>query len=110
MEASSEVAQYPLFYWKIEEMNKPQKDRHQFSPSEQIQCLADSIECLFESVDKMNVEDKDIAVVIGPTRAGKGTLLSALKGQKMKFFEKKAIANAFEACSKYFMAPVDEQG
>ena len=37
----------------------------------------------------MNLKEKDVFVVLGPTRTGKGTLLAALQGVKMKFFMKK---------------------
>ena len=32
----------------------------------------------------MQLADKDVVVVIGPSRAGKGTLLAALSGQRME--------------------------
>ena len=35
----------------------------------------------------MNLENKDILVLIGPSRVGKGTLLEAIKGTKMKFWD-----------------------
>jgi len=61
----------------------------------------------------MNLKDKDVFVVLGPTRTGKGTLLAALQGVKMKFFMKKdgIVAQTQvgkEAYQKYFMAPMAE--
>lgn len=52
--------------------------------------LYEAIEFLFSYVDNMKLEGKDIFIVIGPSRTGKGTLLAALKGQKMKLFRRKA--------------------
>ena len=36
----------------------------------------------------MDLYQKDIVIVIGPTRTGKGTLLNALSGEKIKLFKK----------------------
>jgi ABC-type branched-subunit amino acid transport system ATPase component len=38
----------------------------------------------------MNIKDKDIFIVIGASRTGKGTLLSAMMGQTMKFMKAKS--------------------
>jgi ABC-type lipoprotein export system ATPase subunit len=50
--------------------------------------LSEATEWLFDCVDQLALEDKDIMIVVGPSRAGKGTLLSALQGAEMKFFKK----------------------
>lgn len=60
----------------------------------------------------MKLADKDVFVVIGVTRSGKGTLLTALQGRKMSCFKKKEARkselNYEEIASNFFMAPVDE--
>lgn len=60
----------------------------------------------------MKIQNKDILVVIGQSRAGKGTLLSALRGQKIQLFRrKKNLGGIHEKAAKaWFMAPVDEKG
>lgn len=58
------------------------------TPPQSIQCLAEATEWLFNSVDELGLENKDILLVVGPSRAGKGTLLAALNGTEMKFFKK----------------------
>ena len=66
---------------------------------------------MFAQVDEMKLEEKDIFVVLGPTRTGKGTLLTALQGTKMKFYRKKDVDQTDvgkEAYQKFFMAPVDD--
>jgi guanylate kinase len=52
--------------------------------------LYEAIDFLFAYVDGLNLHDKDVFIVVGPSRTGKGTLLAALKGQKMKLFRRKA--------------------
>ena len=49
-------------------------------------------------------------IVVGPSRAGKGTLLTALKGVPMKFFKKgdakvKGTLLGQGASTQFFMAP-----
>ena len=44
---------------------------------------------MFAQVDDMQLKNKDVFIVLGPTRPGKGTLLTALKGVPMKLFRKK---------------------
>ena len=61
----------------------------------------------------MELESKDILLVIGPSRAGKGTLLTSLQGTKMKFFKKgdpqvRETNIGQNAASQFFMAPVQE--
>ena len=41
----------------------------------------------YETIEAMNLKDKEIFVVIGPTRVGKGTMLEAISGKKMKFWK-----------------------
>ena len=65
---------------------------------------------MFAQVDALHLEDKDVFIVLGPTRTGKGTLLTALQGVKMKFFKKKDVIDSEvgkEAYQAYFMAPVE---
>ena len=61
----------------------------------------------------MDLKDKDIFLVIGPSRAGKGTLLAALLGHKMKYFNKKSVKGTMlenEVSVANFLAPVAEDG
>ena len=71
-----------------------------------------------EKLDQLDLADKDIVVVIGASRSGKGTLLTALKGKKIKFMP---IGDMFEdgegdensetsdyGCVGMLMVPVDE--
>lgn len=66
---------------------------------------------MFEQVDQMELEGKDIFIVLGPTRTGKGTLLTALQGVQMQLFRRKDwedSAAAKQAYQAYFMAPIVE--
>ena len=94
------------------------KDKHELilnqEPHKNVKCLAEAIEWLFDEVDKLQVADKDILVVIGPSRVGKGTLLAALSGQKMKMFKKsnkkvKQTDVGKSATVQSFIAPVDPE-
>lgn len=61
----------------------------------------------------MDLASKDIFLVIGPSRAGKGTLLAALLGQKMKFFHKKNVKGTDlenRVSVANIIAPVAEDG
>ena len=80
------------------------------TPAQSIQCLSEATEWLFDCVDSLGLEDKDILVVVGPSRAGKGTLLTALNGVEMKFYKKgdaivKGTALGQEASTQFFMTP-----
>ena len=64
-------------------------------------------------VDRMQLEDKDIFIVVGASRTGKGTLLAALRGVNMKYFQRRKVENTAigkEATQNCFMAPVDKDG
>ena len=77
---------------------------------EQIQCLAEAIEWQFDKVDQLELEDKDIFIPLGPSRTGKGTLLAALQGFKMKIFKKRQVKDTEVGKSARlmtFMAPCD---
>ena len=41
----------------------------------------------------MELADKDVFIVIGASRTGKGTLLTALQGVKMKLFKKSQVTD-----------------
>ena len=76
---------YPILHrkcWDTQKNNEELKQypRKEFHVSDSIQLLHESIEFLFKYVDNMNLHDKDIFIVVGPSRTGKGTLLAALKG------------------------------
>jgi len=58
-----------------------------------VQCLAEAIKWMFGKVDQLELEGKDIFVALGPSRTGKGTLLSALQGYKMKIFRRNKVKN-----------------
>lgn len=75
-----------------------------------VQSLAEAIEWMFEKVDRLELEDKDIFIPLGPSRTGKGTLLAAIMGKKMKIFRKNKVKQTKagqEAKLQTFMAPVD---
>ena len=52
--------------------------------------IKEALQWYFEQIDQMELAEKDIFIVIGPSRVGKGTLLSALQGWKMKLFKRTA--------------------
>lgn len=86
---------YPLLHRKCWDMQKTEDQQAQFprkdfTAGDSIQLLHEAIEFLFGYVDTMQLHEKDIFIVVGPSRTGKGTLLAALKGQKMKLFKRKA--------------------
>lgn len=61
--------------------------------AQQIQCLYEATEWLKDHIDAMNLADKNIFIIIGASRTGKGTLLTALQGQKMKLFKRKDVTD-----------------
>lgn len=69
---------------------------------------------MFSHVDNMHLEDKDIFVLLGPTRTGKGTLLTALShGVQMKLYAKKEwreFAKEEKVYAANFMAPAGAKG
>lgn len=94
----------------MSDMQRPVEQRQELTAAQSIQCLSEATEWLFDSVDSLGLEDKDILIVVGPSRAGKGTLLTALKGVEMKFFKRgdakvKQTALGKEAATQFFMAP-----
>jgi energy-coupling factor transporter ATP-binding protein EcfA2 len=61
----------------------------------------------------MDLHDKDVFLVIGPSRSGKGTLLAALLGHKMKYFNKRNIKGTVlenNVAVANFLAPVADDG
>lgn len=110
---------YPLLHRKCWDMQKTEEEQEKypkknFSSGDSIQLLHEAIEFLFSYVDTMNLHEKDIFIVVGPSRTGKGTLLAALKGQKMKLFKRKAkdrqkAVYRDSACAT-FMAPEGPDG
>jgi ABC-type ATPase with predicted acetyltransferase domain len=86
---------YPMLHrkcWDTQKGEEELKDypKKDFSIGDSVQLLHEAIEFMFAYVDTMKLHDKDIFIVVGPSRTGKGTLLAALKGQKMKLFRRKA--------------------
>ena len=72
-----------MLFQKCWDMQKNEKDKAEFpikvmNPGESMQFLHEAIEFLFKYVDSMNLHEKDIFIVVGPSRTGKGTLLAAL--------------------------------
>jgi hypothetical protein len=63
----------------------------------------------------MNLKDKNVFIVIGASRTGKGTLLQALTGTKMSLFKKKNVVGTelekdMALATNVVMAPVDANG
>ena len=50
--------------------------------------MSESLDWQLDHIDKLQLHDKDIFIVLGASRTGKGTLLCALQGQQMGFFNK----------------------
>lgn len=121
MKASSEIEEFqdgviinqsklPVFYQKMKDMQQPPEERRELTAAQSIQCLSEGTEWLFDCVDALGLEDKNILIVVGPSRAGKGTLLTALNGVEMKFYKKgdakvKNSALGKDASTQFFMAP-----
>ena len=80
---------HPMFHKKMSELKKPIKERTVFNAQDTVQCLYEATTWMFAQVDDMQLKNKDVFIVLGPTRTGKGTLLTALKGIQMKLFRKK---------------------
>jgi len=62
-------------------------------------------------VDECELEDKDCLVVIGSSRAGKGTLLSALMGADVKFVDRAKAGKlgvTDKMASKWVMVPTKD--
>ena len=59
-----------------------------YKAPQSLMTIKEAIQWGFEIIDQMKLEEKDIFIVIGPSRSGKGTLLQALKGKAMKLFKK----------------------
>ena len=72
--------------------------------------MSEAIEWQFDKVDELKLGDKDIIIPLGPSRTGKGTLIAALQGYKMKIFKKRQCKDsevAKTAKLMTFMAPCD---
>ena len=54
------------------------QDDLELTPAESLQCLYEAVEYLSLEVEAMQLQDKNIFIVIGASRTGKGTLLAAL--------------------------------
>lgn len=85
--------------------------------SQSIQCLHEAIDFFSLEVDRLAVDEKEIFIVIGASRTGKGTLLAALHGAQIKYFKKdkknQALADSAitkTALGSTFMAPVGADG
>lgn len=63
----------------------------------------------------MDLANKDVFIVIGPSRTGKGTLLTALQGETMKLVKKadvkdKKMFDSIAQTAQTVMTPVDANG
>ena len=63
---------------KMKDLMVDPKHRQTLNPAQTVQVLYEATHWMFNQVDEMKLKDKDIFVVLGPTRTGKGTLLAAL--------------------------------
>lgn len=101
-----------MFHMKMSELTRPRDKRSVFNAQQTVQCLYEATTWMFAQVDDMQLKEKDIFIVLGPTRTGKGTLLTALKGVPMKLFRKKDITMTEatkDVHQAYFIAPVNEE-
>ena len=62
----------------------------QFSsdPVSRLKVLREGMQWMEEKLSTMSLKEKDVIVIIGNSRVGKTTLLTALKGLNMKFMAK----------------------
>ena len=67
---------FPFFAYKANFMGI--EEAIQFKFEESVQCLHEGITWMEERVNEMDIAGKDVVVVVGPSRTGKGTLLTAL--------------------------------
>lgn len=80
-----------------------------------IQLLYEARQWISKCIEDMQLAKKDVFLIIGASRTGKGTLLEALKGTPMKYFEKKNLKHLDHEWIKNsallgFMAPYDKDG
>jgi len=64
------------------------------------------------NIEQMELAEKDVFVIIGATRSGKGTLLTAIQGRKMSLFKQsgKGVKDSEvgkESATHAFLAPID---
>lgn len=83
------LKKYPKFHQLMKDLLQEESCRTEMPVGDQIQCMAEAIEWQFDKVDELQLEDKDILIPLGPSRTGKGTLIAALQGFKMKIFKKR---------------------
>lgn len=57
---------------------KDRKEDNSLELKQSLQCIYEAIHWNNQEIQKMDLADKDIFLVVGPSRAGKGTLLAAL--------------------------------
>ena len=43
---------------------------------------------MISTIDEMNLKQKDVIIIFGPAGSGKGTLISAINGEQMKYVTK----------------------
>lgn len=83
--------------------------------AQKIQCFLETTEWLKGHIDAMKLEEKKVFVILGASRTGKGTLLTALHGGKMKLFKRakikdEALREKVATTQQTFMAPVGDDG
>lgn len=103
---------YPMFNQMMNEAQLSDKEKTITHVGDQVQGLAEAMEWMFAKVDKMDHKNKNIFIPLGASRTGKGTLLAALLGYKLKIFNKKKLKDnpvAQKAALRNFMAPCDPE-
>lgn len=99
---------YPMLSRTLKQLQNKQATS-QLSQAQSIKLLYEARHWLSTTIHAMDLHSKDIFIVIGPSRTGKGTLLEALKGANIQFINKqKHSAIKFVASSELsnFMSPV----
>lgn len=61
------------------------------SVGENVQALAEAIELMQDQVNQLDIDGKNLLIPLGASRTGKGTLLAALLGYKLKMFSKRKL-------------------
>lgn len=64
-----------------------ENERPDMTLDEKIEAIYAGIHWQYKWIADMDLENKEVLILIGPSRVGKGTLLEAIKGTKMKFWD-----------------------
>ena len=68
---------YPILCRKLSDMRSSEQ-RLELTPAQSLQCLYEAVEYLSLEVEALDLQNKNVFIVIGASRTGKGTLLAAL--------------------------------